>query len=291
MGVPNRLSVAAINIRVHPHEPKIYDDLLRAAFSLKMPIKVFGDQHMLLSSLRSKAEEDVVYGTIAKFTDIDFKQPWYNFETSDAAKDSEVKSVKIPPNLRPNYSAFQFAFHLKKHLFLFECYGDGKQMSPSLVNKFLSELFEMPKIVKKFGVVDLTIEPKEETLSAIFKMATLHHLELMILRPNPDDFQDDEDSVLEELNKQNAGKLTKSYTAIDGKSLRPNEATKKLAQIAARNGRVDAKGKDANGKPIKESTTAHPRIITEYFDPDMMGASVAFKKAVRDFIQNLNPRS
>jgi hypothetical protein len=46
------------------------------------------------------------------------------------------------------------------------------------------------------------------------------------------------------------------------KTLAPDDETKTLAEIASTNGYVTGEGIDEDGKPVLESTKAHPKTVT-----------------------------
>lgn len=75
---------AGINIALQePHTPKRYVALLEAIFDLKHPIRVRGDQHIMISSVfEPDVSSNFVEGSLARFTEIDPAQPWFDLGPS-----------------------------------------------------------------------------------------------------------------------------------------------------------------------------------------------------------------
>ncbi|MEW8380506.1 MAG: DUF4747 family protein [Candidatus Thiodiazotropha taylori] len=283
-----RLSLSAINLRIHPHNTKKYVQLIKLAAKSKKILPIRGTSHGLLNgayAIKSGKPEEGIEGEISKFTQIDLKSPWLDTNTSKEANEQDVGKIRIPENLKPNYHRFNYIFYPKKHMFVFQTYSSGNRtLSPGFVLKFLQSLFSTELIKSKFGVVDLTIVPETNTLAKIWKIPQIDKLILTIKRPNPDDFHDEELEFLDEMNMQRISEIKQEHRAIDGQTISPNLRTKILAEIAAKNGSVFAKGKDALGKSIKESTEKHPREDTYYFDPNDTQEAYAVREFARYFL-------
>ncbi|WP_316368298.1 DUF4747 family protein [Candidatus Thiodiazotropha sp. CDECU1] len=283
-----RLSLSAINLCLHPHNPEKYIQLIQLAAKSKQILPIRGTSHGLLNgayAIKSGKPEEGIEGEISKFTQIDLNSPWLNTKTSKEANEHDVEKISIPENLKPNYQRFNYVFFPKKHKFVFQTYSSGNRtLSPSFVRKFLDSLFSIEAIKTKFGVVDLTIVPETDSLEKIWKIPQIDKLTLTINRPNPDDFHDEEIEFLEEMNIQHIREIKQEYRAIDGQTITPNTKTKTLAEIAANNGNVYAKGKDQMGKPIKESTKQHPREDTYYFDPNDTQEAYAIREYAKYFL-------
>ncbi|MCG8093629.1 MAG: DUF4747 family protein [Candidatus Thiodiazotropha endolucinida] len=288
MAHEQRLSLAAINITIHPHTSMRYVELIKHAAKTKEIVKIRGTSHGLLNGAynikRGKPEEGIE-GEVSKFTQIDVNSRWLNTDTSKEAVDDDVKKVIIPENLKPNYEHFNYIFYPRKHLFVFQTYSSGgKQLSPNFMLKFLDSLFSLEKIKERFNTVDLTIVPDKDSLNKIWKIPRLEKLVMTIKRPNPDDFDDEEKEYLEEMNSQNTREIKLEHSSISGRSITPNERTKILARIAANNGVVSAKGKDQLNKPIEESTKAHPRVINRYYDSGSILEAIAVREYSKEFL-------
>ncbi len=88
---------------------KDYTRLLRGIFQLRTPIRVRGDQFVMISSINSDGEEvPFIEGTLARFTEIDKDLPWFDVENLNQAQDTVRAQIVIPEGLRPNYKPFTF---------------------------------------------------------------------------------------------------------------------------------------------------------------------------------------
>jgi hypothetical protein len=116
----------------------------------------------------------------------------------------------------------------------------------------------------RFGEVDVTVIPEANAVDRIFRIPELSRLEIIVLRPNPDDLGEYEKEVFEKIDKQNARRYETALVKKRGRgSLKPDEDTRALADIAASNGYVKGHGRDAEGLLTDESTRDHPerRVI------------------------------
>lgn len=284
MSKEQKITVSAINIRVHPHKPDIYLRLFKDAFSLKRPVQIRGNTHGLLNGTfpmrRGKAIEGIE-GEISRFTHIDPTGHWLNTETYEPADEAARKAIVIPDNLKPNYVGFNYAFFPASHIFIVQTYSKGVSFSVSMAHKFLDNLFSVPEIQDEYGVVDLTVVPETDALSKIWKIRHIESLLIKIQRPNADDLDDAERAFLAAMNKEHVSELVEERKAIKGTSIAPSEGTKVLARIAERNGLVKAHGKDESGHPVDESTAEHPLSEPHYFDPDATNEAMFFQDVAR----------
>jgi hypothetical protein len=164
-----RITVGAINIVTHPHTASTYAALMEHAFSLKLAIGVFGEQRMLLRSIDRSHEQNgnVITGTIARFTEIDPDLPWFNSETMDIAAEEEVRTIVIPPGLKPNFVAIYFAFFVDDHILVFEQEAGRLRVSPAVVMRFFSKLLADNRIEDRFGPVDVSLIADRAALKEI----------------------------------------------------------------------------------------------------------------------------
>lgn len=277
-----KAEAGAVNIRLHPHpDYHYYIKLFRSAFGLQKSLKSRGDQMLLLSYLERPKEKDgqvEVHGTLARFTDIDQEQPWFNMQTNDEAEEHDVMKINIPAHLKPNYKPFSFIFFPQKHLFVFERYSEGSTISHGIVASFFKRLFEEPEIVETYGSINIDVVCDHKGLDSILRIHQLKRLEITVKRPNPDDWADAERRVLEKLDAQNANKIEQKMTCITGQSIKPDNDTKVLAKVALSNGKVKGDGVDENGETVEYSTIDYPKTERMMYDPETMTASIAFNQ-------------
>lgn len=279
----------AINIRVHNHTTSdVYLELLKAGYGLQRPLKARGEQMLFLSALsRPKMDGTLQYveGMLARFTNINSDEPWFNLNTKNVAETGEVSEVVIPEHLRPGFKGFRFCFFPKKHYFVFERAADKSTISHGMVESFLYRLLNLPELSDDYGEVNVNTVCTDEGLAAIYRIPTLKNLEIVIKRPNPDELSSDEAVVMQRLANMHANKVQQKYTATTGDSLIPDADTKILAKVALNNGFVKGEGRDNTGKKIEVSTVEHPKTLRSSYHEDDMTAKTAFNRLAQEFVQ------
>lgn len=279
----------AINIRVHDHPTSdVYLHLLKSAYDLQRPLKARGEQMLLLSSLnKPKMDGTLQYveGMLARFTNINSDEPWFNLKTKNVAESGEVSEIDIPEHLRPGFKGFRFCFFPKKHYFVFERAADKSTISHGMVESFLERLLNSPELSDDYGEVNVNTVCEEKGLREIYAIPTLKNLEIVIKRPNPDQLSSDEAVVMARLAKMNANKVQQKLTATTGESLKPDADTKILAKVALDNGFVKGEGHDSDRRKIEVSTKAYPKTLRKSFHETEMTPKTAFNLLAREFLQ------
>ena len=255
-----RLTVSAINIVTHPHNAENYVILLNAAFELKVAVPTQGDQRMLMSYLDSSRvdKEGLIYGSIARFTELDPNLPWFDSDKLTVAEETDVKSIQIPKTLKPNYISIRFVFFVKEHTFVFEQKVGSISISPHIMARYIGALLLDTKLAARFGPVEVTLVSDRAKLSEIFGIPVLRRVRIMIRRPNPDDLGDYDAEIEKRLERIKATKAEFIYSTDREQSLVPDDTTKALAEVATRNGQVDSGGSDEDGGPIHRSSEQYP---------------------------------
>ncbi len=259
----NTVTISVLNITMHPHSAGGYVSLLQTAAKSGIAIQVRGNLFLKFVrgtfSLSGKDKRKGIYGEIAKYTDIPKDAKWLNIKTGKEADEADMKAVKIPEDLKPNFQGFTFIFYPENHTFVYEQKNGSFQLSPAFVEAFLSGLFHEESIIKKFGKVDVTVLPQQDKVEEILRIPELKKLTMRITRPNPDDFDEDFDrEVLDLLDNENVGTQIIENRAVRGKSLNLNTKTQQLAKVASQNGYVEGEGYDNLGVRQKDSTKNHP---------------------------------
>lgn len=271
-----KLEVGAINITIQPHKPEMYLRLFRDVYKLQTSIKVSGDQYAIIAGInkldREQVEPGPITGDFYRFTSIDPDAPWFDVKTGDFADDTLMGDINIPENLKPNGARFSYIFYPTEHLLFYEAYYEGKTFGPINAERFVRNLLNQPSIVDKYGKVDVTHIPSKDELNDALKMPTKEKIELVITRPNADTFSETQKKVMDRMNARNVETYEESYKAIQGASITIDKELITMAKIAASNGKVVIKGKDANSKPIEFSTTNHPLTKKQYFNPKVQDA-------------------
>lgn len=284
----------ALNITAHPHddEGKVYINLLQYLYKNRKPIPVRGNDCIYLSSLKNLNDLNPLeglYGTFTKLTKID-ADSWYNVTNDKPAEAVDVKQVNIPVNLYPNAKFFNFFFFPKKHILVSEIAANGDNVSISTLSKFFEILFERDDIVEKFKKVKVQVLPDMDKVEKIIQMEKIVLLELEVHRPNADDVDRVERSLMAKLNKLNAEKVEEKYEAQKKGYLQLDEITKDTMRVAAKNGKVEAKVIDDNGFRKKYSTDDIPFLEQDKYDPETESSWEFGLRKAREIYSRLTPK-
>ena len=254
------LKIGAINLTVHPHSEEIYINLLTEVFNLKRFAKVRGDRYGMIARINKENDGSLLYGEFATFINMDKDSDWIDISSGEIKSPDQLSNeITLPPHLRPGSKRFPFLFFGSKHILTYQVRNErGEELSPRLAEKMLKGLFSAEVIQEKFGPVEITVIPEEESLERIFRME-LRKLRIVITPPNPDGNEEAEREILERLGNMNAKRFEETYTSLPGRSLEPDPKTKTLAEVAAHNGFVEGEGID-HGIKAQESTRSHPKI-------------------------------
>ena len=241
MGRKISVDYTALNIRVHPHPKKqIYVDLFQTVFKERRCIPLGSSTSATISrlwALNADKPLDGLIGEIVKYNDID-GESWVNVETGESANPDEVSEIYIPKNLRPNGKYFYFVFFPEEHVLVSEIRDKDGSFSPNMQEKFFNYLFSSKNIIEKFKEIDVTVFPDTSLLKNILSSKTLKKIDLIIYRPNPNDFSLFEQDILSDMEQQHAKIFEKKLVAQDKQYLKPNVKTKNQIRVAAQNGKV-----------------------------------------------------
>ncbi len=284
MATEKKVSIGAVNITMHPHSPLHYAQLFREAKKLRCVSRMAKDKAGLIASThyydKSKGKTSAITGDLYRFSQIDLEGSWFNTETNQHAEDDELEGVNIPEHLKPNSSRFSYLFFPESHILFYESYYDGHSLGTQSVLKLIEGVLNNPVLMDKYGIIDVTVIPSKEGLSKALSIPRMDKLTMLVKRPNPDNHDNAERKVLKRLNAQNISKYKHEMVSIPGSSITPDEDTKTLAKVAARNGSVEVKGRDAQDHPVEYKTQNHPWKTNEYYDPNVETAHDTFANAV-----------
>lgn len=282
-----KLAVGALNLRLHPHSPEIYDAFLNSIYLLRRPVRVRGDRFGMITILdRRRIDEGLIKGVLRTFTKIDPKARWFDEKSLDDADSEMLKSISIPPNVHPNSSAFRFTLNVRKHILTFEQYSDGRQLTPKSAYTIFRALADQQSIVGVFGYAKISILQDKQSLDRIFRLKRIKSITFVIDRPNPDIWSDDlEGEVDAHLAAAHAQRISVTYDAPPGGSLVETPSLRRLGNGALRNGQIEARGYDADGH-VKVSTLDSPRIEQTKYDPQIENEQIAFERLRRGMEAN-----
>lgn len=222
-----------------------------------------------LNAPRQYTKGAILTGEVFRFVRLDSTMPWFNIQTSDTASEDELSEVKIPAHLRPHLQRITFAFRPDNHLLWFVSEDRHDRMGPKAMVTFLQSLFDKTFLEKKASKVEVTAMSDTESLQTMLNLAKIDKLTIQLKRPNPDDFDELEASVLRRMESQNAQKHEIVLVAKAGKTITPDSETLALASVAANNGSVSVLGKDASGVRVEESTEKRPLQKTAVVNSDL----------------------
>lgn len=276
MAQMKKIRLVSLNITIQPHTPEMYIKLLQKAHKLKHAVKLRGSDYGMIGSCKYNRESGTVSGDIYKFVSLDLSKPWFDSVKLKKAEDEDLQELNIPPNLKPNLEMFSYIFYPEGHHLFVETYADGNTFGATLAKRLFDNLFSHPEIIGAYGDVEVTIEPKAETLDQIFGMASLNRLTIRVTRPNPDDLEELEEEVFQRMDEEHIIKEERVLTGIRGEAIQPSEATRNFALVAASNGFVEGHGRGADNEVISISTVQHPFIEEQSYDANVQTGSSAF---------------
>lgn len=278
------VTFAAINIVMpSPHKEARYIKLFEAASEAPHKAKLLADWVGLLGPVHLQEHPQagpVLVGEFYKYVDLDSTRDWYNVVSRKPAEKSELARLSIPDELKPHFQLLPFVFFARGHRLIYVTRDGKNALSPKQVVSILRVALGSEEIQKKYGFIEITIEPALETLDEILAMNNLRKLEMEITRPNPDDFAEFEQDFLDELEEQQASSVRIQLVAETGAQLIPNEKTKLYAQVAKSNGKVVGTG-GVRGKTRTLSTERHPFEQKEAYVPTLeLRSAFVLEKAV-----------
>ncbi|MBG3092072.1 DUF4747 family protein [Proteus terrae] len=267
-----KLECGALNITIHPHSPQKYVELFKDTFRLHKTVNLGGDIYALLKffskTIGSTSDVDPYEGEILKYMDINKDSDWYSITTNELATEEEKDSIFIPENLKPNVSKFSFVFLPKAHLLVYEARYNNKNLSHIQIEKFFNLLFSNEKIVKKYGVVNVTSLTEPNEVERMLSLKGIKKITLVTRRPNPDDLANAEQEFKERLKKINVIEEEKILKSDSNHDIAPDQKLKMEALIASRNGKVTIKRQDYEGFSEELSSSDKPLKRYEIYDPD-----------------------
>ncbi|CAI2066979.1 Uncharacterised protein [Serratia ficaria] len=268
-----KLTYGAVNITIHPHTPDKYIELFKMARKIAGNVHLRGDSYATLSYFspykRGQTSKEPFEGEILKFIDIDTNGDWFNITKKDIATDEEKGKIIIPENLKPNVGRFTFALIPGSHILVYEMQDKNKFISAKQIETFLNGIFSAPKIVKKFGVVNITILTEPESVERMLALKGITHIQLITRRPNPDDLVSAESIMQKRFKRLGVIEEDKTYKSERGEEIKPDKEMKKDALIASRNGEVSIRRINETGLVETHASSVVPLQRVEPYDSDV----------------------
>ena len=255
------VQIAALNIAAHPHPADVYVGLLRAASDFL--VKARGTDYAKITKPRKSRGLEVYTGRILVWTEIDVNGPWLNLKEEEELSPSLRNAINIPPEAKPNYRVFSYAFEAEHHRLYFETRNEfGEHLGETTALRVFRLL--LSKDVQGLDIpdVEVTVIPERGAVSRILALPGLRSLELTVVLPNPDADADAEARVFGQLNAARARRKSVVYTKQAGADhLIATPEIIETASVAANNGMVRGVGRE-DGKRNELSTTHLPKRKT-----------------------------
>lgn len=279
------LKVSGINIRVHTrHEPDEYVALWKALFRLKRA-KRRGATATMIGMQRHLTEgvaDSSVFGYFYRFIEIDPDSPWFNIDTNRRAEPEDVAQVAIPRELKPNLTEVPYLFDVRRHKLYFASGGSGDSVSPGIVMSLLEELRSFPRIIERFGHIDLTVMSQTGLVDELLGWPEIRSMHIELERPNPTEF-DDERRYFERLQRRNVSKETYGFTKTPGTpSIVPDAEMSAMIRLAVNNGEYKQRGISPAGVLEEASSKDYPLKEVGEYDPEQQLESDAFIQFISD---------
>lgn len=264
--------VGGLNIRVHTeHSPEEYKRFWLSVFENRAK-SLYGSTVFMIGEARSEDDNDLaapITGYVYKFLNINRDDPWFDINRNKPASDEDISKVSIPNNLKPNLKFIPYVFLPSTHKLYFVSKASGDSMAPSTAHRILSKLVRREEIVEKFGEVDITILTDQKKVKDFWDWQVIKSLEVFIQRPNALEHEDEAD-VLERLDQLSAGSVRAEWKKAHGaQTLEPDDRLKKISTVAADNGEVRIKGKNAKGIPDHASSKDFPMHERGTYEPNL----------------------
>lgn len=281
MGKGPRIVVGALNIAVSPHPAGVYEQLIE--FSAERSVSLAGSDWAKITRAERR-NGNVLFGRILVWTEIDKDSSWLNTSKNIEATEDEKDKIEIPPDIKPNFKGFYFAFGIDNHILLIEFRNElNQRFGPRRAHRFFSTLFEMAASEHNLGDVEVTTIPDDDSVDRILGMFSLRTLKIVLLKPNPDVNIAAVNRVLDKLTQNKAKKqIVEFVKEPKALTLTPDEETRTLAIVASTNGYVEGTGRGIDGNQLAESTKEHPKRIDYAVNADQ-SSEVQFLSRLSDF--------
>jgi hypothetical protein len=280
--------VGALNIVMpEPHSAERYVELFKTAYKSRRVVKIRGQFAGILGTFNSQGEDGFHYGEIFKFFDLKVSGKWLNMLEQAPAEEQDLANINVPEHLKPGLEAFPFLFHAASHRLFFISRETDEHLGPVDAGRYFRELLNQPRLAEKYGKINITVIPDEDTLDRIFSLPDLRKLHIVITPPNPDDWEDLEQDIKDRLQEQHASTMVTVLVAEKGESLAPNEGTRMLSQVAQSNGYVEARGATEEGKVSTFSTKKHPMLSQARYDPNVETVRTPLQSTAQSYIARI----
>lgn len=278
------MQISLINLKIHPHAPNLYANMLQTVYSKKIVRQIRGADNGMIGSFYKDMYEahGILYGSFYKFLDINPKGKWLDINGFKKIDPEDTGKLPVPENLKPNLKEIGYVFYPGKHRLAFE----SKDISPNSILSLCRNLFSEKSIMEEFGQVDISLEATDQVIKQILSIPRITNLSINFTRPNNDDTTGHRDAIQKRIEAQNLRSLKQTLTTTDKEGILPDEETKALMEIARSNGHVTATGY-AGKKKIEYSTTRHPIKKRMKYDPEIQTQTSAMIELSNNLIEKI----
>lgn len=254
-----------LNIVSQPHPEGIYERLLTELGERRVAVKFYGEQYASISPVTTP-KDGLLAGRIATWVEPDRTAKTINLESLEQQVFNE-SGVVIPRGIGLNSRVFEFIFDVKRHRMVLSLRNDeGQTIS---ITRLATIMMRALAVIAEDYVEEVlvTVVTKDDAIETILGLPEIRKVEIDIFRPNPDDFSDDEEEILKEMEEERIKrKKTTRTKAKKADTISLSARTRAEANVAKDNGSVSVSGVDENGEKQSLSTKELPKIV--YWESD-----------------------
>ena len=259
-----------LNVKLHPSgNEKQYSNLLKSAFELRRPIRVRGEECMVLKSLKETEcsitparKTKVLTGRIVRYTRIDGKD-WFDLNTMDKAE-----NVDIPSNVFPNLKETDYFFLPEAHRLVFV---NNNGFSQNTVRSFFETLLK--QILPGEDKFEVNIITDAVVVERILNASEIRRLMVRLSYSNADEHEAAADVLDRLLRGANVNRFTSEMV---GDIVPSSEMVKAYLELSSNNGFAEASVKEQGETRFKRvRTTDYPQVVNITSDESSLILKIA----------------
>lgn len=268
---------AVINIVAHPHPEGIYRKIFESAAKSNKGVRYFSNRFARLGPV-SGVKSGIFSGRLYTWLELDTDANV--IRKTELEESPFVESgVEIPDDIGLESRIFYYGFNIERHqLFVEAKNDDGQTISPNQAARAFSSV--LSAVADEF-VSELNVQtmPSSDSVERVLGLKAIKKIEMRLERPNPDDHSEKKRKILEKLDQMNAKQQEITLSKARGReTLKLDPDYRLLADVAAENGWLVAKGQNLDGKKQELSTRDYPRVVSH--DLEAGSSSLAAVRSV-----------
>lgn len=284
MGDEQIIEAGFLNVVATPHPKGVYLRLFQQAANT--PVGFWGDMFAAIRPpVAVSGEPDLHVGQLVIWVEINPNEPAINKKRLTETSLRDLK-FDVPADVGFNGRVFRYILNEKTHVVTLEIRNEnGKTVSPVRARRIFSRLLSPEVLGLEAEMVEITVIPEEDALAKVLGLKRLDRVEILVKRPNADDITAKTNAIMQELDEQNAKRQELVFTRESGTpGLKLNERNETYAEVAAHNGYVVSKGKDADGEAVARSTKEYPKVVRFVLD-----AGATANASLRELAKRIRP--